>query len=671
MRNVLVAVMVMVATATFAQQQKFGASVSVTVVEVPVTVVDRAGKPVRGLTKEQFEVSVDGKKVAISGFDVVDLATIADEPSSKPLPPVAYRNFLLLFDLSHSTPGTIGRAQAAAKEFVETQLKRRDVVAIATYGIEQGLNVVTSFTSDRALLLHAIETLGLPQYVKVPDALRIAPPRLGGTIRPDKGTEGQSMRELALEALYEDIVQKNRNVQALDEENRRSRVHKQLRHFGSVARMLDGLAGQKQIVLLSEGFDPAVVEARRNATTEEKNRVLAGEVWAVTSEQQFGSSTSAAEINEMAEVFRRSDVTLHAIDIKGLRSGVDASEGVKNVSNDSLYMMARPTGGSVFANATRLGESFARLMEQQEVVYVLVFESPRTFEPDRFHPIQVSVRAAGNPRVTHRAGFHEKSPYPQTPAEETLSLADVLMKDSEVKDVALSLLAVPLPGTEADARVPIVLELPGGKLLAEGRDGSLTLELFLYAFDEQNQVRDFLQQRLGLDVTKHGEKLRGGGLRYVTSMRLPPGRHVVKALVRIDETGRLGLTRTTVTVPATRNAVFFGEPSSWINVAAPDRGDEAVAAFSADGRSYSPAVHPSLRKDVAAHLAVYVDERANRDFRAEVIASDGSAEPVALPVVASDATKVLLEFRPAVAVGEYRLRVTAGDTHVDLPFRIE
>ncbi|HEX2123659.1 MAG TPA: hypothetical protein VHL59_18665, partial [Thermoanaerobaculia bacterium] len=56
-----------------ASAQRFGESVQVTVVEVPVTVVDRNGNPVRDLKKEDFEVTDDGKKVPIDYFEVVDM----------------------------------------------------------------------------------------------------------------------------------------------------------------------------------------------------------------------------------------------------------------------------------------------------------------------------------------------------------------------------------------------------------------------------------------------------------------------------------------------------------------------------------------------------------------------------------------------------------------------
>ena len=41
---------------------------------MPVVVTDRAGRPVAGLTRDDFELSEDGKPQAISVFDVLDTA---------------------------------------------------------------------------------------------------------------------------------------------------------------------------------------------------------------------------------------------------------------------------------------------------------------------------------------------------------------------------------------------------------------------------------------------------------------------------------------------------------------------------------------------------------------------------------------------------------------------
>ncbi|HYC90631.1 MAG TPA: VWA domain-containing protein, partial [Thermoanaerobaculia bacterium] len=644
-------------------------TINVTVVEVPVTVVDRAGNPVRGLTKDQFEVSVDGKKVAVTGFDTIDMRTI-DERSqaapAAPLPAAAYRNFLLLFDFSGSTPGTIARAQGAASEFVSTQLKRRDLCAVATFSIEQGLQILTSFTSDRDLLQHVIENVLEPTYIKVQDPLKLAaPPRYDVDPKNDKARARQAEKNEAVRAIIE---RHNLAAQRAWEDEQRGRLSTEFRDLGSLARLLDRLPGQKQIIFLSEGFDPALVQGRGNlsekATQEENERIDRGEIWKVTTEQRFGSNAAATEIRQMAELFKRSDVRLHAIDIKGLRGEVDAFSGVQQAlsTSEGLHLITRPTGGQVFKNATDLRRNFEELMRQQELVYVLAFETKRTFTPGAFHEIRVKVPSARGVQVTHRAGYYETSPYPPSEFEQTLSLAGLLMTESERTEVPLTITASPLP---SQGKVPVVIEVPAEGLLKDGDENVVTADLYVYAFDSQNHIRDFLQQRLGVDLTKNGQRLRDGGLRYVSSLDLPPGQYVLKALVRVDESGRIGLTRRVVDVPSAKiSATFLHPVQNGVNVAAPGRSEVAVMAFSTPEQRYVPVVRPIVRSNMA--LALFGAERRTGFSPSFAPPMDG-LKPV-LRLLESAEDRVLLELDASgLKAGEYTLLLEGAA----LPFRIE
>ncbi len=675
-------------TATSALPQNFSESVQVTVIEVPVTVVDRGGKPVRGLTAADFELTDDGKKVPITGFDTMELSKLVAD-TSKPLPPAAYRNFLLLFDLSHSSPGNIGRAQAAAREFVTKHIGRRDLVAVATYGAEHGLALLTSFTADRELLDYAIRTLGAPKYFKVADPLRIATSSASSMQPTQQRANAGEAPGAALEELQKEM---NTFSQARNDDEQRTRLRGQFKQFSGVARALDKLKGQKQLILLSEGFDPKLVQGRQDlsaqGTIEQNAAVERGEYWKVDSDDRFGSSTSSKEIDEMATIFRRSDVTLHAIDIKGLRTDVDAAAGLRKSSNESLFLIARPTGGTVFQNSTDLAKNFSELVEQQDVVYLLSFEAKGS-QAGKYHKLKVKVNKPGVGRVQNRDGYYESS-NKISPIEQNLSLAEVMMTDINVRDVPVSLFAVGMPSREGDGRVPVHVELPGPAMLAGVTGNSVTANVFVYAFDEQNQVKDFLQQRVALDVAKSGEQLRGGGMRYVGTLRVPPGKYVIKALTRIDETGKVGFTRSSVVVPEGKSPavlapVFLGQRANWINIAAPGRSADAVSAFSAMGQAYTPSSQPKLAASGAYRIAVFLHETPSDKLAItpSLIGPDGKPQAANVQLVgrtetdAQGSSKVVLEFKPAqLAAGNYQLQLTVkpegGNTSVvSMPFSIE
>lgn len=634
-------------------------TVTVTVVEVPVTVVDRLGQAVRGLTRDQFELLVDGKRTAITGFETIDLSTIDEQaPANTPLPKAAYRNFLLLFDFSGSTPGTIARAQAAANEFVSTQMKRRDLCAVATFDADKGTQILTSFTSDRGLLQHVIKNLVKPEFIKVPDPLLLAAPKqteVEGGLMPAVEAKREELREA--------IADYNARSTRAHHDYLRERLKTEVRDLGRLARMIDRQPGQKQIILLSEGFDSSLVEGNRgsgNSAEQQKaqDAIDRGELWKVTSEERFGSSHAAFEIREMSVLFKRADVVLHAIDIKGLRGNIDVvGGGVQKTSNEGLFLITRPTGGTVFENATDLRRNFAEMLKQQDFIYLLAFEAKRTFDPGGFHQIAVKVPAARGGRVTHRSGYYEKSPFPESPFEQTLSLAGMLMTDVEKNEVPLTITAAPLA---SQAHVPVVIEMDGSALTKDGDENVMTADLYVYAFDMQNQIRDFLQQRLGVDLAKNGERLRSGGLRYVSTLELPPGKYMLKALVRVDESGRIGMTRRAIEVPESKlSATFLAPVRDGVNVAAPGRSEVALIAF---GRAI-PVVHPTL----SATVQVAVFGAGVDPDRARFAAPMDAVKP-SLNIIEVAEDRVLLELNPAgLQAGEYTLLIEG----VKLPFRVE
>lgn len=648
--------------------QRIAESVQVTVIEVPVTVSDRAGNAVRGLAAENFEVYVDGRRVPIEYFEPLDLTTLSAapaKPGESALPAAAYRNFLLLFDVANSDPGTIARAKEAAQQFVEKELGARDLVAVATYTAEHGARMVTSFTRDRDLLRSAIRTLGDAQYFKPADPLLLYVKTNPNQPDPAEGNEA-----MVVEQMKELDTQTTRMA---DSESR-ERVRTQLRNFGAIARALDRLRGQKQIILLSPGFDARVITGRTDlssqAAREENTAVERGEYWKVDSDQRFGSASGTNEISEMGELFRRSDVRLHAIDIRGLRTGVDARDGARKANNEGLHLVTRPTGGMVIQNSNDLSAQFDQLMRQQEMVYLLGFTAKDSGKPGTFHKINVKLANAKG-EVAHRAGYFAMAPQMNV-LESTISLTELLMTGSEVRDVPLAVTAMPVPGASDVARVPVVVDITGAKLLEGATGANAAANVFVYAFDAQGKVHDYAQQRVALDLAKSGDAVRATGVRYVSALELPPGEYSLKTLVRVDGTGRTGLTTTRVVVPkydatAVLPPITAGDATGWVTLVSPARGAAAAEILTLGETPFVPGTRVEMPAGGERQIVLLVRGHAVEKLAITpmLVAADGSAQAAPLTVIgrtspdAHGVAKLLFRMQPKdIAPGSYELRFT-------------
>lgn len=124
----------------------------------------RDGKPVRGLTREDFRLTDRGELRAITGFQVIDLAKDAatDSVSGSVPAVIRPRHLLLTFDFSFSRPNYIEVAISGARQMLSSQLHPTDKVAVALYASNSGARLLVGFTTDRektALGLSFLEAL--------------------------------------------------------------------------------------------------------------------------------------------------------------------------------------------------------------------------------------------------------------------------------------------------------------------------------------------------------------------------------------------------------------------------------------------------------------------------------------------------------------------------------
>ena len=680
MTSARAAVLVLLVAATAAAQVR--ENITVNLVEVPVTVVDGRGNPVRGLTKTNFEVFDQGKKQTITSFDVIDFRAAPGATAISPLNPYARRSFLLLFDLGFTSPNSVGRAQEAARQFVKNSLQPRDLVAVAVIDQDRGCRFLSSFTTDRQLIASAIDN---PASFRAVDPLGISNQKqafeaelassetdvgagFGAAGSTNRGAANELDMAIGMERMNEGLV--------------RERVERHVDALGELAQILNALPGHKQVILLSDGPPPDALVGRDvhdiAAEREQAERIIHGTWFSgaarmgdADSDRRFGTTATQTLLERMALAFQHSDVVLHAIDLRGARVQTTTQEGRVVNTNIGLAALARPTGGDVFQNSNQLTDDFARLLHQQEVVYVLGYQTSST-KAGMFHELKVKVSGAGRARVSHRAGYVEGA----TATERRLSDAEIIINDIPQNDIRVAMLAAPfppVPGSERGA-VPVILDLNGEDLLRDVAASDAEAQLFVYAFDESGVVRDRFVDRIVLHTTIAAAALRRSGLRYYATLSLPPGRYAIKALVRVPQTGRMGFARFDVTaVGAGAYGVMPPLPidaGGAMLVRGISHMPDVPYPFHLNGQPFMPAARATRQSNGAERFALFV-------FRvpAEGISlstSPGESKPVIVSRMQGDiVAKLVFEVSdPAVRDVTVCSNQSAACTTMPLPMEV-
>jgi len=589
-------------------------TVTVSYVEVPVTVTGRDGKPVRGLTAQNFELVDDGKKREVASFDAIDFASFTSMSAVSPLNPAARRNFLLLFDLTYSTPTARTRAQQAAQDFVTKMVERRDRIAVGTIDANRGFRLLSAFTTDRSMIKAAISS---PERFISTDPLQIGPSTLDMLRASFAGSTGEERG-----GAVEDVMRFTARQEGIDQ---RRRAENQIATLIEAAKVLRRVSGQKMVVFLSEGFDPMAIHGRDSRLSEERivemTAIEKGEIWKVDSDVRYGSARGASLLETMSQLFRRSDIVLHALDIRGLRVENTVDEGTVRKSNEGLFLLANATGGEVFQNSNDLGSNFDKVVEHHRVVYILGFNAP-TSEPGKFHNLKVKLVNVPGAKVSHRSGYYEQGN--DSNVERALSNAEVVLNDIPQADIRVSALSAPFPTTDVKSQVPVILEISGADLVNAAKNNGATTEIYVYAFDEDGLVRDSLFERVTLDLTKAGQRLGESGVKYYGTLSLPPGKYAIRSLVRVAETEKRGFARSDVVVPDEADVAisppFFLEPAGkWVMVkgGSHDR-TQAGYPFEMNGEPFIPAAGVKIEPGAPRRFVVFVYNAAPDELSWEV-----------------------------------------------------
>ncbi len=660
-------------------------------VQVPVNVVGRDGEPVRGLTVDQFEVFDGGKRREIIDFQVLDLEVI--EPGEtrteveRAVPASARRHFLLLFDLSFSSPNLIIRAREAAREFVLEHLHPTDLVAVAMHTVENGARILVTFTPDRAQVARAIDTLGAPRLTELarrdPLLFLIDDPASSGFAA--SSDLNSLVNDTAVNVLQESVAAHlrviGRQIAKMERSFSRGRISSWSRSMGDLARFMDSVRGRKHVVYFSEGFDGQLLLGKQPSANDaeleqDMRNMQGGQFGLIDTDDIYGNVGLQNEMARMIEEFRRADCVIQAVDISGLRADSEAIERARSVGQDALFYIANDTGGELYQDVTDFGADLMRVLRKSEVTYLITFEASDVVADGSYHRIKVKTSFDGPAKLTHRQGYYAPRPFDELhPLEKSLMAADVIASATTEDQLDLDILAAPFRA-DTEAYVPVIIEVGGDRLLWEHRDDEMVVEFYAYVTDERGTMRDFFTQMVTLDLSRGRTALARTGLKYYGHLDLAPGDYLLRVLVRNAQTGRTGSESVRLAIPEFGLArpfvlppFFLEADREWLLVRERDQAYQrtVIYPFTVNGDPYIPAAVPSLRNGDRAQLCLVAYNLGEGivEVSGRVLAEDG--EPVEggqLALVERTVTgitgldKLLATFSPrGLDAGRYTLQV--------------
>lgn len=224
-------------------------------VEVDVIVTDQQGRPVRDLTKDDFQVFEDGKRQAITNFAQVSIPVERpDRPLFQPDPiepdtasnerPFNGRLYVLVLDDLHVNALRSQQVKNAAKQFIQRNLSANDMMAIIFTGGRSDWN--QEFTSSRRLLLAAVDKF-MGQKLQ------------SATL--NKSQEYYRQRDLLGSA----AGLNSRTVADPEDMERAYKARNTLSTLKNVAEWFGGVRGRRKTLLwLSEGIDYDITDLIRD-----------------------------------------------------------------------------------------------------------------------------------------------------------------------------------------------------------------------------------------------------------------------------------------------------------------------------------------------------------------------------------------------------------------------
>ncbi len=553
-------------------------------VQIEIVVRDSHGKPVKELTKDDFEVLDSGKKRETVAFSVETTATADTETgksseaqptgsisvpttSGPSQPASAGRSIALFFDDVNTPVGDLARAKIAASRFLKEELSPGDAVAI----FDTSSGEIARYTSDVNLLTGAVRELqshprssagGIGSCPRIPpyQAYRISsgdPSALQAAVLEDCNCPGHDPTQcLGIDSMP--AYQLGSSLSGGGGVSSGNNMGGYAQDPSSIISEVKTLASSTwlQTKLISDTTFSAIRACLQSVSTMPGKRML------LIASSGFISSESDPQEDAIVQEALRGAVVINAIDAKGLYAETpgrpldEPSEATK-LSPLSMFYEAsslgerlesqdaavarftESTGGLFFRNNNDLNLGFYRLGVIPEVAYLAGFPPA---DDGNYHKLKIELKNKGSDFVQARPGYFAPDGAAAAQPDQTGAL-DRAMAD-----------------TEQSHAVPAAVTLQLAKTAANGRRLSLNIHIDAGGLPFQHQ-KDLHVERLrfaaalydlqGIFITgkeaemdlalKPGsyERLTSSGINAALSLEAPPGSYSLRSVIEESVEGKI------------------------------------------------------------------------------------------------------------------------------------
>lgn len=505
---------------------KFSSSTQL-VVEI-VSVKDKNGNLIEGLTAQDFAITENGVKqdIAFCEFQKLD-ETAAPEAApaiprpAAPPPPAAVANtqiageapgdikfknrrlLAIYFDMSAMPVPDQLRALSAARKFVQKNMTAADLMAIMQFN-SGSVKVMQDFTADRDTLYAVIDKM--------------------------VAAEGQGFDETDAD---ESAADTGAAFGQDDAEFNIFNTDRQLSALQTAVKMLGTLNEKKAMIYFASGMRLNGVDnqAQMRAT--------------VNSAIKANVSLFTIDARGLVALPPMGDATHGSPGGTGMYSGAGALAFNNNFqrSQDTMFALAADTGGKALLDVNDLTVGMVNAQKAISSYYILGYYTNNTNPDGKFRKIQITLKDL-SAKLDYRSGYYANKTFAKfTTADKERQLEDALMLGDPITDLTIQMEVNYFQLNRAEYYVPMVMKIPGSELALARRGGAerTVIDFIGEVKDEYNTTVQNIRDKV--DIKLSGEtaaQLAKRPIEYDTGFTLLPGAYTIKVLARDDETGRIG-----------------------------------------------------------------------------------------------------------------------------------